>query len=80
MKISEVLRGLDISKESICTCQSLDSDLRPFFDFLSNRALPKSQKRARSVLLQQSDYALINGVLFHSHVARSKRTKSLAHY
>ena len=78
--VSAALQGFDMSAESIARCQSLDSDLRPFIDFLHNGTLPKSQKRARSVLLQQSDYALVNGVLFHSRIAKSKRTKSLAHY
>ena len=64
-----------MSPDSMSRCQGLDSDLRPFIDFLSVGTLPKSQKRARSVLLQQSDYALINGVLFHSRVAKSKRVK-----
>ena len=57
-----------------------ESDFQPFIDFLGHGVLPKSQKKARSVLLQQSDYSLINGVLFHSRVAKSKRAKSFAHY
>ncbi|MEW8548163.1 MAG: DDE-type integrase/transposase/recombinase, partial [Candidatus Thiodiazotropha sp.] len=77
---SEALQGLDMSAESIARCQALDSDLKPFIDFLSNGTLPQSQKKARSVLLQQSDYALINGLLFHSRIAKSKRTKSLTQY
>ena len=78
--ISKALQELDISPDSISRCQGLDSDLNPFIDFLSDGTLPRSQKRARSVLLQQSDYAIINGVLFHLHVAKSKRVKSLAQY
>ena len=78
--ILKALRELDMSKESISRCQNLDSDFQPFIDFLGHGVLPKSQKKARSVLLQQSDYSLINGVLFHSRVAKSKRAKSFAHY
>lgn len=66
-----------MSKGCICKCQSLDSDLKPYIDFLSKGILPKSQKKSRSILLQQSDYAM----LFHSRVANSKRTQSIiAHY
>ena len=78
-EVSKALQELDMSPDSMSRCQGLDSDLRPFIDFLSDGTLPKSQKqRARSVVLQQSDYALINGVLFHSRVAKSKRVKLLA--
>ena len=79
-EVSKALQELDMSPDSMSRCQGLDSDLRPFIDFLSDGTLPKSQKRARSVLLQQSDYALINGVLFHSRVAKLKRVKLLAQY
>ena len=51
-EVSKALQELDMSQDSMSRCQGLDSDLRPFIDFLSDGSLPKSQKRARSVLLQ----------------------------
>ena len=33
-----------MSPDSMSRCQGLDSDLRPFIDFLSDGTLPKSQK------------------------------------
>ena len=49
--ILKALKELDMSKESISRCQNLDSDFQPFIDFLGHGVLPKSQKKARSILL-----------------------------
>ncbi|CAC5411855.1 unnamed protein product [Mytilus coruscus] len=38
------------------------------------------QKEARCVLLKSNDYALIDDILFHSRVAKSKRNKMMSHY
>ena len=41
--------------------------------------LLNSQKLARSILLQQSEFVLVDGILFHSRVAKAK-TKALSRY
>ena len=41
---------------------------------------PNSQKMARSILLQQSEFVLVDGILFHSRVGKAKRTKALSRY
>lgn len=69
------LSRIDLTPDSIRACQEKDEQFRPIIEYLSSGTLPKSQKKARLVLLQQGDYALINNMLFHSRVAKAKRTK-----
>ena len=52
--------------------QRLDTQLHEFIKYLDTGILPQNQKKARCILLESSDCALING-LWHSRVARSKR-------
>lgn len=60
--------------------QHSDPDLADFIKYLKNGTLPDSQKSARDILLQHSDYALIDGMLFHSRIAKSKRAKTQTAY
>ena len=69
------LQTIDLTPESIRNYQDQDKQFHPIIEYLSSGTLPKSQKKARLVLLQQADYALINNMLFHSRVAKTKRTK-----
>lgn len=55
-------------------------DLADLIKYLENGTLPDSQKSARDILLKQSDYALIDGMLFHSRIAKSKHAKSQTSY
>ena len=48
--------------------------------YMESNILPKSQKKARRVLLESSDYALIDGLLWHSCVQKARRTKQLDHF
>ena len=57
-----------------------DHPLHGLINYLETGVLPRSQKKARRILLESSDYALIDGLLWHSRVAKSKRTKQLDHY
>lgn len=52
-----------------------DSFIRDIYLYLCDGTLPELQKEARKILLQISDFLLIDNVLFHSRVARAKRTK-----
>lgn len=60
--------------------QHSDPDLAYLVKYLENETLPDSQNSARDILLQHSDYALINGMLFHSRIAESKRAKTQTAY
>ena len=71
---------LDLTPDSIRQHQAQDSNLRPVIHFLSTGVLPRSQKLARSVLLQQSEFVFVDGILFHSRIAKAKRTKSMTQY
>ena len=48
--------------------------------YLETGILPKSQVKTRSILLQQSDYLMVRGILFHSRTPKAKRTKLLCKY
>lgn len=60
--------------------QHSDPDLADLIKYLEKGTLPDSQKSARDILLKQSDYALIDGMLFHSRLAKSKRAKTQTAY
>ena len=74
-KDSPALSNIDMTPNNIRACQEQDKQFHPIIEYLSSGTLPKSQKKARLVLLQQADYALLNNMLFHSRVAKAKRTK-----
>ena len=75
-----VFTQLDMTPETIRNCQNVDSDLKPIIKYLNTGKLPKSQQLSRKILLQQSDYILLDGMLFHSRLAKSKRTQQQSHY
>jgi hypothetical protein len=60
--------------------QRNDSDLRPIIDYLDGNSLPKLQKKARRLIIISADYLLIDGLVFHSRVAKSKRTQGHRSY
>lgn len=66
--------------DTVKTLQHQDKALHVFIDYLLHGRLPSSQKESRRVLLESSDYLLHDGVLFHSRIPKTKRTKSLQHY
>ena len=70
----------DFSAKSIQQLQRKDDEYGKIISYLDNGELPKQQKKARKVLLQSPEYALIDGLLFHSRIAKSERTKNLDNY
>ena len=44
---------------------------------MENGALPRLQKDVRRLLLTAPDYCLNDGILYHSRVAKSKRTQEM---
>jgi hypothetical protein len=64
----------------VTNLQKEDQYLNLFIVYLTDDKLPESQKEARRLLLEISDYILFDGVLYHSRVAKSKRAKLISPY
>ena len=79
MKKVELFTKFDFSPEKTKELQRLDTQLHGLINYLETSILPKSQKKARRILLESGDYTLIDELLWHSRVAKSKRTH-LDHY
>ena len=71
---------IDFTRENIKHFQRRDETLLPIILYLENGTLPKLQKEARSLLLKVSDYSLIDDLLFHSRIAKSKRTQRMGQF
>ena len=71
----ELFKNNDFSPANVSELQHKDPTLRPVIEYLEMGKLPSSQKQARSLLLEANDFMLIDNLLFHTRVARSKRTK-----
>ena len=78
--IETSLKELDMTADCIHKCQYADTELKPIMIYLTKGILPKSQVKARSILLQQSDYLMVQGILFHTRTAKAKRTKLFCKY
>lgn len=48
--------------------------------YLKDGELPQSQKAAREILLKHTDFAIFDGILYHSKIVKSKRSKTLNPY
>ncbi|CAG2216635.1 unnamed protein product [Mytilus edulis] len=70
----------DFNRENIKHLQRLDETLIPVILYLENGTLPKLQKEARRLLLKAPDYSMIDDLLFHSRVAKSKRTQRMGEF
>ncbi|CAC5361631.1 unnamed protein product [Mytilus coruscus] len=80
VEMIDLFERSDFSVESLSNLQRKDSDYGKFVSYFDKGELPKSQKEARKLLLQSPDFMLINGLLFHSRIAKSKRAKNLKNY
>lgn len=80
VKKVELFTKFDFSPVKTRELQRHDAQLHGLIKYLENGILPRCQKKARRILLESGDYALIDGLLWHSRVAKSKRTKHLDHY
>lgn len=68
------------TRENFATIQKADSTLRPIIEYLQNSTLPKSNREARRIILTSGDYMLVDDILLHTRIAKSKRTRDLGHY
>ena len=78
--LSDVIEQIGVSNAHIINAQKNDPSLLPIISYLDNGQLPSSQKAAREVLLKHTDFALLDGILYHSKIMKSRRSKTLNHY
>ena len=71
---------IDFSSENIKKLQRNDEKLLPIINYLESGVLPKLQKEARRLLLKAADYNLIDDLLFHTRMAKSKRTQEMGKF
>ena len=73
IKLSDInlFNECDLTPQNIKDLQSKDNDLKPIINYL-----PASQKESRKLLLHATDYILVDGILFHSNISKSKRRKA----
>ena len=62
---TELLENQTFSKNNIKLEQKQDPQISPIVEYLESGHLPDNPKQARSILLRQEDYFLIDGILFH---------------
>lgn len=60
--------------------QAADEELSPLIQYIQQGTLPTSQKQSRKLMLESSDYVLIDGVLLKSRHAKAKRTLTMTHF
>ena len=77
---NDLFQKLGLDMGIVTNLQKEDQYLNPFIVYLTDDKLPESQKEARRLLLEISDYILFDGVLYHSRVAKSKRAKLMSPY
>lgn len=71
------LNVLGLSSADMANLHQNDTLIRDiYFFYLRDGTLPGLQKVVRKILLQNSDFLFIDNVLFHSRVAKAKRTKT----
>ena len=78
--VIDIMETTDLNLKDISRLQYLDPYLKPLMDYLIHDTLPQSQKLSRKILLESSDYLLADDLLFHSRVAKSKRSQGQGHY
>jgi hypothetical protein len=68
--INDLFQKLGLDMGIVTNLQKEDQYLNSFIVYLTDDKLPESQKEARRLLLEISDYVLFDGVLYHSRVAK----------
>jgi hypothetical protein len=74
---SDTLTLLGVSSADMAHLQLSDDTFKDIYMYLHDGTLPDMQKEARKIILQSSDYLLIDNLLFHSRVAKAKRTTDM---
>ena len=76
----DLLKQNDYSVDSISRLQKADQLLHPLIVYLTSGELPSLQKEARKILLESADYEIVDGILFHSRLAKAKRSAGFCPY
>ena len=80
IEVKKVELFIILSQDKTRELRRLDTKLHGLIKYLDTGILPQNQKEARCILLESSNYKLINGHLWHSRVPSSKRTQYLDNY
>ena len=80
VKKVELFIKFDLSPDKRKELQRLDAQLHGLIKYLDTCILPNSQKKARRILLESSDYAWIDGLLWLFRIAKPKCTQHLDNY
>ncbi|KAK3106454.1 hypothetical protein FSP39_020404 [Pinctada imbricata] len=78
--IDQILGKGNVSITSLKELQHMDIRLKPLLTYLQEDKLPSEQKLARQIILESSDYIIIDELLFHSRVSKTKRASTLSAY
>ena len=68
---------INLTKTELIALQQKDVYCSDLIKYLTDGTLPKSQKLARKVLLEHSDFLLVDNLLFHCRVQKSKRARHM---
>lgn len=63
--------GLNATK--IAERQMLDESLKPFIEYLRDDKFPESHRKARRLLLEVSDYVILDDIMYHFLNTKAKR-------
>ena len=74
-RTGHIMAQLNMSTQQVKDFQHLDSDLQSILSYIQDGSLPDSQKEARTILLEAGDYLLLDGLLLHSRIRKSRRAK-----
>ena len=78
--VDDILARTNMSLQDIAKLQHSDPNTKSILDYLEHNILPASQKLSRRILLEASDYLVVHDTLFHTRVAKSKRTQGHCKY
>ena len=70
---------IDLSMENIRQEQSSDPECSLIIKYLTLGILPQSDMHARSILLRQEDYIMIDGLLYHIFTPTGSKPGAQAH-
>ena len=61
---------------SLSSCQEQDHELKVIRDDLLKSELPLDERKAREIVLQKSEFEMVDGVLYHLEKDKTMRTVS----
>lgn len=80
LKSLELFKKTQYTVNDLSALQAADEELSPLIQYIQQGTLPASQKQSRKLMLESSDYVLIDGVLLKSRHAKAKRTLTMTHF